>query len=45
LRHFKDEVKEVNGQQECGVCFAGYEGFQTGDVIECYTLEELPRSL
>ncbi len=45
LRHFKDEVKEVTGQQECGVCFAGYEGFQPGDVIECYLLEELPRSL
>ena len=45
LRHFKDEVKEVTGQQECGVCFANFEGFQTGDIIECYALEELPRSL
>ena len=45
LRHFKDEVKEVTGQQECGVCFAGFEGFQVGDVIECYVHEELPRSL
>ena len=45
LRHFKDEVAQVTGQQECGVCFAGYEDFQVGDVIECYVLEELPRSL
>ena len=45
LRHFKDEVKEVTGQQECGVCFAGYEAFEVGDTIECYLLEELPRSL
>jgi translation initiation factor IF-2 len=45
LRHFKDEVKEVSGQQECGVCFSGYEQFAVGDVIECYSLEELPRSL
>ena len=45
LRHFKDEVAQVTGQQECGVCFADYEEFQVGDVIECYTLEELPRSL
>lgn len=45
LRHFKDEVKEVTGQQECGVCFANFEGFQVGDMIECYSLEELPRSL
>ncbi|MCQ2392044.1 MAG: translation initiation factor IF-2 [Kiritimatiellae bacterium] len=45
LKHFKDEVKEVTGQQECGVHFAGFEGFAAGDVIECYVLEELPRSL
>ncbi len=45
LRHFKDEVKEVTGQQECGVCFVNYEDFQAGDTIECYLLEELPRSL
>jgi translation initiation factor IF-2 len=45
LRHFKDEVKEVTGQQECGVCFQNFEKFQEGDTIECYVLEELPRSL
>ena len=45
LRHFKDEVKEVTGQQECGVCFEGYEDFQVGDTIECFAMEELPRSL
>ena len=45
LKHFKDEVKEVTGQQECGVHFAGFEGFAEGDTIECYVLEELPRSL
>ena len=45
LRHFKDEVKEVTGQQECGVCFAGFEAFAEGDTIECFAMEELPRSL
>ena len=45
LKHFKDEVKEVTGQQECGVHFAGFEGFAEGDTIECYILEELPRTL
>ena len=45
LRHFKDEVKEVTGQQECGICFANFEGFAVGDVVECYVLEELPRTL
>ena len=45
LRHFKDEVKEVTGQQECGVCFQNFENFAEGDTIECYVLEELPKSL
>ncbi len=45
LRHFKDEVKEVTGQQECGVCFQNYEDFAVGDIIECYLLEELPKTL
>jgi translation initiation factor IF-2 len=45
LRHFKDEVKEVTGQQECGVCFQNFEDFAEGDTIECYVLEELPKSL
>ncbi len=45
LRHFKDEVKEVTGQQECGVCFLNYEDFAVGDTIECYQMEQLPRSL
>ena len=45
LRHFKDEVKEVTGQQECGVCFAGFEEFAVGDTIECFVMEELPRTL
>ena len=45
LRHFKDEVKEVTGAQECGVNFVDYEGFAVGDVIECYMMEQLPKSL
>lgn len=45
LKHFQSEVSEVSGSQECGVRFNGYEAFQEGDIIECYTLEELPRTL
>ena len=45
LRHYKDEVKEVTTPQECGVCFQDFEGFKEGDTIECYQMEELPRSL
>jgi translation initiation factor IF-2 len=45
LKHFQSEVTEVSGSQECGILFNGYEEFQTGDTIECYILEELPRTL
>ena len=45
LKHFQNEVTEVSGSQECGILFNGYEEFQTGDTIECYVLEELPRTL
>ncbi len=45
LKHFQNDVSEVNGSQECGVFFNGFEEFQVGDTIECYVLEELPRTL
>jgi len=45
LRHFQNEVSEVTGSQECGIFFNGFEEFQVGDIVECYALEELPRTL
>jgi len=45
LKHFQNEVAEVSGSQECGIFFNGFEAFQVGDIIECYALEELPRTL
>ncbi len=45
LRRFKDEVKEVNGGQECGMAFENYDDHKVGDVIECFEVEEIARSL
>jgi translation initiation factor IF-2 len=45
LKRFKDEVKEVNVGQECGMAFEKYEDMRAGDVIECYRVEEVKRSL
>ena len=45
LRRFKDEVKEVNAGQECGMAFENYEDLKQGDVIECYEVEEIARTL
>jgi translation initiation factor IF-2 len=45
LKRFKDEVKEVNVGQECGMAFENYQDMRAGDVIECYRVEEIKRSL
>lgn len=45
LKRFKDEVKEVTAGQECGMAFENYQDMRTGDVIECYRIEEIKRSL
>jgi translation initiation factor IF-2 len=45
LKRFKDEVNEVNAGQECGMAFAGFQDIKAGDVIECFTVEEVKRSL
>ncbi len=45
LKRFKDEVKEVQVGQECGMAFEKYEDMRAGDVIECYQVESIKRSL
>ncbi|QUS37718.1 translation initiation factor IF-2 [Tardiphaga alba] len=45
LKRFKDEVKEVASGQECGMAFENYSDMRAGDVIECYRIETIQRSL
>jgi translation initiation factor IF-2 len=45
LKRFKDEVREVQSGQECGMAFANFQDIQKGDVIECYEVETIRRSL
>jgi len=45
LKRFKDEVKEVQAGQECGMAFENYQDMRAGDVIECYRIEEIKRTL
>ncbi|MCW5714532.1 MAG: translation initiation factor IF-2 [Bauldia sp.] len=45
LKRFKDEVKEVPAGQECGMAFEKWEDMRVGDVIECYRVEQVKRSL
>jgi translation initiation factor IF-2 len=45
LKRFKDEVGEVQTGQECGMAFENYEDIRQGDIIECFRVEEVKRSL
>lgn len=45
LKRFKDDAKEVVAGQECGMAFESYQDMRVGDVIECYRVEEIKRSL
>ena len=45
LKRFKDEVKEVQSGQECGMAFENYDDIRVGDVIEIFEREEVERSL
>ncbi len=45
LKRFKDDVREVLAGQECGMSFEKYEDMRVGDVIECYRVEAVQRSL
>jgi len=45
LKRFKDEVNEVPSGQECGMHFQGFTDIKEGDYIECFTVEEIKRSL
>ncbi|HEV2363836.1 MAG TPA: translation initiation factor IF-2 [Caulobacteraceae bacterium] len=45
LKRFKDEVNEVQTGQECGMAFQGFQDIKAGDLIECFTVEEVKRTL
>jgi len=45
LKRFKDEVREVRDGMECGMAFENYQDIKAGDVIECFDVEVVARSL
>ncbi len=45
LKRFKDDAREVLAGQECGMAFESYQDMRAGDVIECYRVETVQRSL
>ncbi|MDX1486391.1 MAG: translation initiation factor IF-2, partial [Alphaproteobacteria bacterium] len=45
LKHFKEEVREVRAGSECGIAIENYQDIQVGDMIECFDVEEVARTL
>src|SRR6516165_9072483 len=45
LKRFKDDAREVVAGQECGMAFENYQDMKVGDIIECYRVESIQRSL
>jgi translation initiation factor IF-2 len=45
LKRFKDDAREVTAGMECGMAFENYQDMRPGDVIECYRVETVQRSL
>src|SRR3954451_14721846 len=45
LKRFKDDAREVVAGQECGMAFENYQDMRQGDIIECYNVTEVRRTL
>ena len=43
LQRFKDAAKEVNSGYECGMTIEKFNDIKEGDIIEGFTMEEIPR--
>ena len=42
LRHFRDEVNEINTGVECGIMLQGFNAYETGDILEVHRQERNP---
>ena len=45
LKRFKDDVKEVGANFECGISLVNYNDIQQGDIIETFTEIEVQQKL
>jgi translation initiation factor IF-2 len=41
LKHLQDDVTEIRTGFECGVTLKGFNDFETGDILECYIVEQV----
>ena len=45
LKRFKDDANEVRAGLECGIKLDDFNGYQPGDVIECYEVQKVRAAL
>ena len=45
LKREKDDAREVRDGLECGIKLAGFNDVKEGDILECYRVEEVARTL
>ena len=45
LKREKDDAREVRDGLECGIKLAGFNDIKEGDILECYRVEEVARTL
>ncbi len=45
LKREKDDAREVRDGLECGIKIAGFNDVKEGDILECYRIEEVARTL
>jgi translation initiation factor IF-2 len=45
LKRFKDDVKEVKSNFECGLSLKNYNDIEVGDLLEVYEVVEIARTL
>lgn len=43
LKRFKDDAREVAENYECGLTVEKFNDIKEGDIIEAFTMEEIPR--
>ena len=45
LKRFKDDANEVRAGLECGIKLGDFNGYQEGDIIECYEIQKVRAAL
>jgi translation initiation factor IF-2 len=45
LRRFKDDVREVEEGQECGIVLEGFQDVKVGDMLEVFETRQVEKTL